>query len=515
MSYSKELSSTFTNTKLRTPDHICNVSGMCATCSNECNGLCEIGLSAVRGGEATYPYNTSSQQFASEKNYPFDYSHFNINGRVFGVVGAAEDPEHTNVFTADLNCEIGYKNIIKLKAPIILPAIAKLNWKDYYSGAAMAGVIAVIGESAIKNDKELNHDCEGKVSSAPLLGEMVQYFRRFDTGYGDIVLQVNADDIALGTPEYALNNCDIKTLEIKFGQAAKGIQHVAPINSYEEAVWLKKNGYLVDPDPLNECVKERYLKDTDFHFMQYGRLPMWNEEILAEMINKYRSLGAENIFFKMAGYDIEDIRRVLNIASDNHVALVTFDGAGGGSGHSPCKMMNEWSYPTIELEKIVFQIMDNIKSKGKWLPAIAMAGGIAMEDTIYKVLALGSPYIKLAAVGRGAMAAAMSAKKVGEMIECGNIPIAYQSLGKSVDEIFRESKQLTCKYRNIKKEITPGATGVFSYIDRLSLGIRLFMTLNRKFGLKYINQRDVIPLTQEAKDYINELKQICTIDFNG
>lgn len=40
------------------------------------------------------------------------------------------------------------------------------------------------------------------------------------------------------------------------------------------------------------------------------------------------------------------------------------------------------------------------------------------------------------------------------------------------------------------------------------------MTLNRKFGLKYINQRDVIPLTQEAKDYINELNQICTIDFN-
>lgn len=47
MSYSKELSTTFANTKLRTPNNIYYVSGMCATCSNECNGMCEIGLSAV------------------------------------------------------------------------------------------------------------------------------------------------------------------------------------------------------------------------------------------------------------------------------------------------------------------------------------------------------------------------------------------------------------------------------------------------------------------------------------
>ncbi len=49
--------------------------------------------------------------------------------------------------------------------------------------------------------------------------------------------------------------------------------------------------------------------------MQYGRLPMWNESILEELINRYRNLGADNILFKMAGYDKEDIRRVIQIAS--------------------------------------------------------------------------------------------------------------------------------------------------------------------------------------------------------
>ncbi len=503
MSFSPNLSTTFSNTRLRTPENICDLSGMCSVCSDKCTGLCEIGMSAVRGLEVAYPYNTATQQFASEKNYPFDYSHFNINGRVFGAIGAPENTEETNVHTADISCEIGYKKKIKLKAPIILPAIAKLNWKDYYSGAAMAGIIAVIGENAVKSDPELDHDENGMVSHAPFLGEMINYFRRFDKGYGDIVLQVNADDIAVGTPEYALKNLDLKTLEIKFGQAAKGIQHVAPVYSYEEAVWIKKNGYIVLPDPLDEKVKEEYDQDNGLHFMQYGRLPMWDEATLAEMISKYRSLGAENIFFKMAGYDVEDVRRVLKIASDNKIALVTFDGAGGGTGHSPCKMMNEWSYPTIELEKIVYNIMNELKEENAWLPAIAIAGGINMEDTMFKALALGAPYVKMVAIGRGAMAAAMSAKNVGEMIEKGTIPPAYQNFGDSIDTIFREAKRVKYIYKDINFPITPGAIGLFSYIDRLTLGMKLLMALNRKFSLKYIDQSDVIPLTREAKEYLD------------
>ncbi|MGB8454977.1 MAG: glutamate synthase-related protein [Anaerocolumna sp.] len=515
MSYSKELATTFTDTRLRTPNNLCEVSGMCSTCSDDCTGICEIGLSAVRGGEATYPYNTSNQQFASEKKYPFDYSHFNINGRVFGAIGAEEDSEKVNVNSVNLSCEIGYDKKIKLKAPIILPAIAKLNWRDYYSGAAIAGVIAVIGESAIKSDVELQHDNKGKVLYAPLLNEMVHCFRKYDRGYGDIVLQVNADDIAVGTPEYALANCDIKTLEIKLGQGAKGIQHFAPVYSYDEAVSLKKKGYLIEPDPLDDNVKKEYFNNEFSYFIQYGRLPMWNEGIIAKMVNRYRCLGAENIFFKMAGYDIEDIQRVLQIASDNKIALVTFDGAGGGTGHSPCKMMNEWGHPTIELEKIVCEIINDLKNEGKYIPAIAIAGGITMEDNIFKVLAIGAPYVKVAGIGRGAMAAAMVAKNIGEMIEKGNVPPKYRCYGEKSDDIFREEKRIKKMYDNIKDKIPLGAIGVYSYIDRLSTGLRLFMTLNRKFDLKYINQKDVIPLTNDAKRYIKDLENVIINNYDN
>ena len=504
MSLSPNLSTTFNNTKLRTPNNISDLSGMCSVCTDTCSGLCEIGLSAVRGSEVVYPYNTANQQFASEKKYPFDFSHFNINGRVFGAIGAAEDTEQTNAHSADISCEIGYIKKIKLKAPIILPAMAKLNWKDYYSGAAMAGVMVVIGENAIKLDPNLKHNSEGKVSHAPFLGEMIDYFRKFEKGYGDIVLQVNADDIVLETAEYALKNFDLRTIEIKFGQAAKGIQHIAPVYSYAEALSLKNNGYLVFPNPLEKEVKEAFDGGNGFHCMQYGRLPMWNESILEKLIKKYRDHGAENILFKMAGYDVNDIKRVLQIASKNMVALVTFDGAGGGSGNSPLKMMNEWSHPTINLEKIVNTILEDLKKEGGWIPGIAIAGGIVMEDTMFKAIALGAPNIKMVGIGRGAMTAAMSGKFMGELIKENKTPKTHHIFGDEADTIFKDAKYIKSIYKDGSKPISYGAIGLYSYINRISFGMKLLMTLNRKFSLKYIDQSDVIPLTKEAREYLTD-----------
>lgn len=489
MSHSPKLSSLFNNTKLRTPNDISDLSGMCSVCSDKCPGLCEIGLSAVRGIEAAYPFGTANNQFASEKVYPFDFSHFNINGRVFGAMGAAEDSETTNVHSVDISYEFGYERKIKLRAPVILPAMAKLNWQDYYSGAAMAGVMVVIGENAVKLDKDLQHDSNGKVSHAPFLGKMIEYFRRYDRGYGDIILQVNADDIVLGSAEYALKNFDLKTIEIKFGQAAKGIQHVAPVNSADEAEFLKKNGYLVFENPNGSGL------------IQCGRLPMWNEASLGEIIARFRAYGAKNIFFKMAGFDVNDIRRVLQIASANNVDLITFDGAGGGSGNSPNKMMNEWSHPTIDLIKIVNRLVGEMREENLWIPEIAIAGGIAMEDTMFKALALGAPNIKLVGIGRAAMAAAVTGKNVGELVENDATPASYKAFGDTADTIFKDANYIKSIYKETGKPISYGAIGLYSYLSRLSFGLKLLMALNRKFSLKYIHQSDVIPLTKEAREY--------------
>ena len=496
MSFSPALGSTITNTKMRS-DHISDFSGMCAVCTSNCTGTCEIGLSAVRGSEAIYPFEPDKKQFASEKSYPLDFSHFNINGRVFGSLGCDEDANIATFPNANIETEFGIDNKIKMKAPIVLPAIAKLNWKDYYAGAALAGVLVVIGEDVVAKDKGLVLE-NGKVTSSPLIEEMVSSFRKYYRGYGDIILQANYDDENLGVLDYAITKLGVKSVELKFGQASKGIQGMGRVKNIEDALEFQKKGYLVYPDPSNPEIAENYKQGKGQVFEKIGKLPMWNEDILVNRVKKLRELGAEHISFKTGPYDPKDLIRILKIASKAGVDLVTFDGAGGGSGNSPTKMLNEWGIPTVYLESILYNILKKMDEKGYKLPQIAIAGGFAMEDQIYKGLALGAPYINFVAVARAAMAAASVGKQIGDLIEEGIIPKDYQRFGSTKEEIFGDIRELKLIYGDEALNISTGAIGVFSYINRISVGLKQLMALNRKFSLEYVDRSDIFPLTDIA-----------------
>ncbi|WP_326907701.1 glutamate synthase-related protein [Sedimentibacter sp. MB31-C6] len=496
MSYSPSLGSTLTHTKMRTPENVSGFSGMCAVCTANCTGTCEIGLSAIRGSEAIYPYKTDINQFASEKNYPLDFSHFNINGRVFGAQGCAEDANEATFPKADINIEFGINNKVKLKAPIILPAMAKLNWKDYYAGAALAGVLVVIGEDVVAKDKDLMIE-NGKVTSSPLIEEMINSFRKYYRGYGDIILQANYDDDNLGVLEYAITKLKVKSVELKFGQAAKGIQGMGRVKKIEDALKFQKMGYLLYPDPSDPKVADNYKEGKGQVFEKIGKLPMWNEDILIKKVSELRKLGAEHICFKTGPFDPKDLIRIIKIASKAEVDLITFDGAGGGTGNSPVKMMNEWGMPTVYLESMLHDIIKKFKKKKYNLPQIAITGGFATEDHVYKGLALGAPFINLVGIGRAAMAAAIAGKNIGELIENGTVPKEFQRFGTTKEEIFGDIRELKLYYEDAVS-ISTGAVGVFSYLNRISAGIKQFMALNRKFKLEYIDRSDIIPLTDLA-----------------
>lgn len=497
MSYSPSLGSSITYTKMRTPEHISEFSGMCAVCTSNCTGPCEIGLSAIRGSEAIYPYATDKNQFASEKDYPLDFSQFNINGRVFGALGCSEDANMATFPKASIATSFGINNKINLKAPIILPAMAKLNWKDYYAGAALAGVLVVIGEDVISKDKDLVIE-NGKVTHSPLIAEMISSFREYHNGYGDIILQGNYDDENLGVLDYAITKLGVKSVELKFGQAAKGIQGTGKVKNIEDALEFQRKGYLIYPDPSDPVVAKNYKNGIILHFEKIGKLPMWNEEILTKRVAKLRNLGAEHICFKTGPFDPKDLIRILKIASKAGVDLVTFDGAGGGSGNSPTKMMNEWGIPTVYLESILYDILKKLKEKNYAIPQVAIAGGFAMEDQIFKGLALGAPYIGLVGVGRAAMAAALVGKQVGDLINKGTIPKEYQRFGTTLEEIFVDIRELKGLYGKDASKISPGAIGLYSFINRISIGLKQLMALNRKFDLKYIDRSDITPLTELA-----------------
>lgn len=499
MTYSKELGSTITNTRMRTPDNISPLSGMCSVCTDLCTGTCEIGLSALRGPEAIYPFKTDINQFASEKDYPLDFSHFNIDGKVFGAYGCKEDSLEATFPKVDINTKFGIKNPVEIKAPIILPGIAKLNWKDYYSGAALAGVPVVIGESVVSKDEGLVLE-NGKVVKSPLIEEMLSYFNKYSRGYGDIILQANYDDEYLGVLDYAIKELGVTSVELKFGQGAKGIQGMGKVEDIDKALDFQKKGYLIFPDPSDPEIAENYKKGIGRAFEKVDKLPIWNEEILVNRVKELREIGAKRVCFKTGPFAPKDLLTILKIASKAGVDLITFDGAGGGSGNSPSKMMNEWGMPTVNMESIIYSILKKMEEKNYPLPQISIAGGFATEDHLFKGLALGAPYVNMIGIGRGAMTAAMVGKRVGELLEEGIVPKELQRFGNSKEEIFEEIRELKTMYVDKIEELSTGAIGVYSYLSRLSTGLRQFMALNRKFALEHIDREDIVPLTKLARE---------------
>ena len=158
----------------------------------------------------------------------------------------------------------------------------------------------------------------------------------------------------------------------------------------EEALKKCGQGFLVLPDPRDPGVQEAYGRKACPAFHVYGRLPIWSDDYLIGRIAQLRDMGMTNVYFKMAGFDPEDLEHVLRLASKAQVDMVTFDGAGGGSGYSPCKMMNEWCLPTVVMESILYGILDKLAAEGMELPHVAITGGFATEDQVYKALALGA-----------------------------------------------------------------------------------------------------------------------------
>ena len=501
MTYQPKLSSAFNDTYLRS-NKISPQSGMCSFCTEECDGTCEIALASVLGKQTVYPTNTGNNQVASEKDYPIDFSHFNINGRVFGALGVDANYEEASIYNVKLEREYGRFNPVKMTMPIILPALIKLNWKDYFGGAAMAGVTCVIGEEA--RDKDPNLKIENKkVVEFPALATMLDAFRKYYRGYGQIVLQCNVEDDLLGIPEYAIKEHNLEAIEFKFGQSAKGTQPVRKVKNRKEALEKQAIGMIVHPNPMNPEIIKKDEEGICPNFYIYTRLPLWDEEYLVKRIEGLREMGIKNFYFKMAGYDRVDLERVIRIGSDAQIDMITFDGAGGGTGYSPCKMMNEWSLPTILLEEAVYQIVEKLKGENRYIPAITITGGFSSEDQIFKSLAYGNDNITSIGLCRASMTAAMTGKNIGERIKEGIIPKNMEKFGDTVDELYYDLADLRSIYGKEANEFSLGAVGVFSYLNKIAFGLKHFAALNRKFDISYLDRSDLIPLTSNAKELIS------------
>ena len=96
------------------------------------------------------------------------------------------------------------------------------------------------------------------------------------------------------------------------------------------------------------------------------------------------------------------------------------------------------------------------------------------------------------------MAAATVGRQVGEALRNGSIPKGYARFGSTIDEVFADLRILKAEYGDEASSIPTGALGLYSYLNRVSVGLKQFMALNRKFALRYIDREDIVPLTAFA-----------------
>ena len=503
MALSKMNRSAATLTKNRTPDSVSPFSGMCATCEEGCTGICEIGRSAVRGSELIYPQPFGTITAASEKEYPVDFSHFNIMGSAVGAFGVAADSEHA-VFTAvSLETIIGDKNLIKLRLPLVVPGlgstyVAKRNWDGLAIGCAISGTLLTIGENVCGMDDDSVIE-NGKIKKSPDMETRIKSYRDWQIkGYGDIVVQFNVEDTNLGVPRYVLEDLGVETVELKWGQGAKDIGGEVRLKSIDKACEMKAKGYIVLPDPDNPEVVESFKLGGVKDFERHSRLGMVTEEGFAAAVDGLRGMGAKRVFLKTGAYRPVDLARAVKYASDNRIDMLTVDGAGGGTGMSPWRMMNEWGVPTVELCSLTYEYIDYLAKQGKYVPAVVFAGGITMEDQMFKSFALGAPYVKAIGMARSSLAAAMVGKTIGAKIAEGDLPKSISKFGSTLDEVFITGVHLRDTYGKDFESLHPGAIGVYTYYERLAQGLRQLMAGARKFGLEHIARDDIASLTEEA-----------------
>ena len=503
MSYTRLNSSAATLTKNRTEDAVVPISGMCATCVDGCIGMCEIGKSAYRGAEMIYPQPCGIITTAATKDYPVDLSHFTILGRAAGAWGIEPDSNKALFPNVNLEVRLGHDGGIHQKLPFTIAAmgstnVAKNNWPGLAAGAAISGTGIAIGENVVGMDME-SAFAAGKVTSSVDLDWRVKCFRDWQSdGYGEVYVQANVEDTMLGVQEYALKKLGVRSVELKWGQGAKDIGGEVKIKDLAKAQELQRRGYVVLPDPSNPRVIESFKRGGFHEFERHSRVGMVTLDGFLKRVEELRKAGAKYITLKTGAYRPVDLARAVKYASVAHLDLLTVDAAGGGTGMSPWRMMNEWGIPGIELHSLLRDYLMRLKKKGEHIPAIALAGGFTFEDQIFKGFAMGAPFVKLIGWARSPLAAAMVAKTIGNAIEAQNLPIYIERFGTTKDEIFVTSSELREKLGDRFNQLPAGALGVYTYYQRVAQGLRQLMAGARKFGLEYITRDDIAALTPEA-----------------
>jgi hypothetical protein len=490
-------------------------SGLCTLCDSACKGKCETWLSCMEGRKMLYPrkFGYSTVGANASTAIGIGYHALRIQGYAYGSSSPnkdfSDDPDFCVFPNVKLETEFGNEIKTQCRIPIMTGAlgstfIAARYWPSFAVGAALSGFPIVIGENVVGIDKESkiqNH----KTLDSPELDRRIKYFRRYYDGYGAIIVQMNVEDTRNGVAEYLIGKYgnDI-IIELKWGQGAKDIGGEIQVNELEYAQFLKKRGYIVDPDPTDPVVIKAYENRAIISFARHSRLgatdkhtPEETRDSFFKSVDHLRKIGFQRISLKTGAYGMENL-------------AMAIDGAGGGTGMSPWNMMQHWGIPSLALHAKTYEYCNILEKKGIKVPHISLAGGLAREDHLFKALSLVAPYAKLVCLGRAPMIAGFLGsniegvfnpeKKASLNGHWDTLPPSVTEYGKYPEEIFSLWETVKNKVgAEEMKRIPFGAVALCGYADKLACGLQQFMAGVRKFDISQLSRNDLITANRETE----------------
>lgn len=503
-------------------------SGLCTLCRADCEGKCETWLSSLVGRKLLYPrdYGIVTAGANNTTHVGVSYNALRIQGYAYGAYGlngnlssGADDCIFPNV---DITTEFGHEIKTKARVPIMTGAlgstfVAAKYWDAFAVGGALVGIPIVIGENVVGVDRESEIN-KGKITKAPELDRRIETYLRYYDGYGGIFVQLNVEDTRNGVAEYVAEKYGDKCIiELKWGQGAKDIGGEIQVTSIDYALFLKKRGYVVDPNPELPEVQEAFEKGAIRSFARHSRLGGTNlssvdlvREDFMKTVDYLRSLGFKRISLKTGSYGMEELAMAIKFASDAKMDLLTIDGSGGGTGMSPWNMMQSWGVPSINLHSKAYEYAGILAANGQKVVDLSFAGGFALEDSIFKALALGAPYTKLICMGRSMMIPGFLGSNIEGVINSDRkeaLSGNWDSLPKTVSNIGTTPEEIFACYFDVQKKVGKdemknipyGAIAFWTLADKLGCGLQQLMAGARKFSLDQISRRDLFSANRETE----------------
>jgi glutamate synthase domain-containing protein 2 len=206
---------------------------------------------------------------------------------------------------------------------------------------------------------------------------------------------------------------------------------------------------------------------------------------------------------------MEELAMSIKFATDAKMDLLTIDGSGGGTGMSPWNMMQSWGVPSILLHAKAYEYAGILAAKGERVVDMSFAGGFALEDGIFKAIALGAPYTKLVCMGRAIMIPGyLGANIEGVLYPKRKEQVSgnWDSLPKTVSSIGSKPEELFASYFDVQKKVGAremkniplGAIAFWTLADKLACGMQQLMAGARKFSLDQINRNDIFSGNRET-----------------